>query len=243
MNNPNKITFRAILAWDDMCGIGLNNDLPWKKPEDLKKFRQRTTDSTVIMGKNTQNSIKKPLPNRNNIVVTSAHKNVLSGFKWAISAQDAIRECEKLGITDAWVIGGPGLIKEFIDAGLIQVFYVTTVKGIHRVDTYFDPELIKDWLAINLSTEGDCTFWALYPPKPDEKEPEWEWLKNYYAAKSETDKQILYQIEYKDPYTNVKCTAGVVYELAESYVINEPHPTIKDTLKIIYKNNVLNIIK
>lgn len=50
--------------------IGKNNGLPWRLPEDLKWFKKMTTGNVVIMGKNTYDSIGKPLPNRMNIVVS-----------------------------------------------------------------------------------------------------------------------------------------------------------------------------
>lgn len=51
--------------------IGVNNTIPWHLPDDMKRFKQLTTGSAVIMGKNTYHSMGKPLPNRRNIIVTS----------------------------------------------------------------------------------------------------------------------------------------------------------------------------
>ena len=50
--------------------IGVDNKLPWNLPEDLKRFKELTTNNVVIMGRKTYESIGKPLPNRINIVVT-----------------------------------------------------------------------------------------------------------------------------------------------------------------------------
>lgn len=61
----------AILAMDWRGGIGLNNDLPWKLPNDLKRFRELTMGNVVIMGYNTYMSLGKPLDGRRNIVITS----------------------------------------------------------------------------------------------------------------------------------------------------------------------------
>lgn len=44
--------------------------IPWKAPEDLKRFKERTTNSVVIMGRKTYESIGKPLPNRINCVIS-----------------------------------------------------------------------------------------------------------------------------------------------------------------------------
>ena len=65
---------RAILACDQDWGIGKDGDLPWPhNPDDLKWFKEQTTGSVVAMGKRTWDSLPtKPLPNRNNVVVTSS---------------------------------------------------------------------------------------------------------------------------------------------------------------------------
>lgn len=67
-----KIT--AILAMTNDGIIGKNNSLPWDIPEDLKRFKELTTNQIVIMGRNTFFSLPekfRPLPNRRNIVFSS----------------------------------------------------------------------------------------------------------------------------------------------------------------------------
>src|SRR3989338_3828463 len=67
-----KVTFVVAVAKNGV--IGSHNTLPFYIPEDLKHFKQVTEGKTVLMGKNTFNSImnrlKKPLPNRRNVVIT-----------------------------------------------------------------------------------------------------------------------------------------------------------------------------
>src|SRR5690625_1872020 len=50
--------------------IGFENDMPWHLPEDLKYFKEKTIDQTIIMGRKTFDSIGRALPNRRNIVLT-----------------------------------------------------------------------------------------------------------------------------------------------------------------------------
>ena len=50
--------------------LGKNNDLIWHLPADLKRFKKITSGHTILMGRNTFESIGKPLPNRTSIVIT-----------------------------------------------------------------------------------------------------------------------------------------------------------------------------
>ena len=61
---------KLITAYDKNKLIGVDNKLPWDLPEDLKHFKKSTLNKTIIMGKNTYLSLKKPLPNRVNIVIS-----------------------------------------------------------------------------------------------------------------------------------------------------------------------------
>ena len=62
--------FKAIVAMSLNRAIGKDNRLPWHLPEDLRWFKKLTTGNVIIMGRKTWDSIGKPLPNRESIVVT-----------------------------------------------------------------------------------------------------------------------------------------------------------------------------
>lgn len=65
----------AVLAMTDSLLIGSKNGLPWHLPEDMKRFKELTTDGIVIMGKTTYFSLPpkfRPLPNRRNIVLSAS---------------------------------------------------------------------------------------------------------------------------------------------------------------------------
>ena len=72
--------FSLIVAVGKNNEIGKNNQLLWHISEDLKNFKRITTGKTVIMGRNTYESIGRPLPNRVNIVLSrnflEAEKNM-----------------------------------------------------------------------------------------------------------------------------------------------------------------------
>ncbi|MDE6894535.1 MAG: dihydrofolate reductase, partial [Malacoplasma sp.] len=66
--------FICIWCEDLQRGIGKNNSIPWKIKEEMDFFKNTTFNKTVVMGKNTFLSIKKPLINRKNIVISSTLK-------------------------------------------------------------------------------------------------------------------------------------------------------------------------
>ncbi len=59
-----------IVAMDQQSLIGKNNDLPWKLSADLQYFRRVTMGKPIIMGRNTHESIGRPLPGRTKMIVT-----------------------------------------------------------------------------------------------------------------------------------------------------------------------------
>ena len=99
----------GIIAAVTKNGImGVDNQLPFNYPEDLSHFRKTTADSIVIMGRNTYDSIGKPLPKRRNIVVTSKK---IESVETANSLSGAIDLC----INDnrpIWLIGGSSIYEE-----------------------------------------------------------------------------------------------------------------------------------
>ncbi|WP_240674981.1 dihydrofolate reductase [Cellulomonas endophytica] len=86
--------------------IGLDNDLPWRIPEDLARFRRLTSGHPVVMGRRTWESlpeIYRPLPGRDNVVLTHDRGYDAPGAVVATSLDDALAV---VGDRDAWVIGG-----------------------------------------------------------------------------------------------------------------------------------------
>lgn len=88
--------------------IGVQNQLPFNYSEDLLHFRKTTTDSVVIMGKNTFESIGKPLPKRRNIVVTRSN---IDGVETVTSLKMAL-ELASNDTRHTWLIGGASIYEE-----------------------------------------------------------------------------------------------------------------------------------
>lgn len=126
---------KAILACDDMYGIGKNGKLPWpSNKEDLMYFRKCTLGHIVVMGYNTWKSIGKVLEGRLNIVCTNDPSKVKGVVKY-ITSIDEIKAISD-GDKDVWIIGGSKLISQCWD--IIDEFYLTRIRGIYECDTFID---------------------------------------------------------------------------------------------------------
>lgn len=80
--------------------IGVGNRLPWACSEDLRLFKEITSDQIVVMGRNTFESIGRPLPNRLNVVVTRSDLNKEGQFMWSPATPTAVLYINVKGITD-----------------------------------------------------------------------------------------------------------------------------------------------
>lgn len=120
-----------IAAIDDKRGIGKQNKLPWHLHEDLVRFKEITKGHTVIMGRNTFESIGKPLPDRKNIVITSDPQFRAEGVEIVNSVEDAFEKAKG----DVFVIGGASIFSQTI--GLADKLYITQVEGDFGCDTFF----------------------------------------------------------------------------------------------------------
>jgi dihydrofolate reductase len=99
-----------IVAVAENGVIGRNGALPWHVPSDLKTFRRLTLGKPVVMGRKTYDSIGKPLPGRDNIVVTRDAGFSAGGTERAASVDDALdiarRKATERGVDEIMVIGG-----------------------------------------------------------------------------------------------------------------------------------------
>ena len=135
--------------------IGNKNDLLWYLPEDLKHFKDVTAGKTVIMGRKTFESIfariKKPLPNRTNVVITRQTDIKLpEGVKVCSTIEDALRS---YGGADIFIIGGGEIYKQTIDKA--DKLYITHVDGDYTGDALFPAIDPKKWhLASEEKHEG-----------------------------------------------------------------------------------------
>ena len=92
-----------IVAKSNNGIIGKDGDLPWRIPEDLKRFKRLTTGNIVVMGRKTYDSIGRPLPNRKNIVISRNTSLKIEGVE---VEQDLIDVLKRNQEENVYVIGG-----------------------------------------------------------------------------------------------------------------------------------------
>ncbi len=80
-----------IVATDERGAIGRDGGLPWRLPDDLKRFKALTMGKPIVMGRKTWESIGKPLPGRHNIVITRQAGFAAPGVTVVASLDDALR--------------------------------------------------------------------------------------------------------------------------------------------------------
>jgi dihydrofolate reductase len=126
-----------VVAMDENRAIGKDNDLPWYLPNDLKHFKNVTMGKPIVMGRKTYESIGKPLPGRENIVVTRDEHYQAEGTTVVHSVDEVLKkEAEELS-----VIGGTEIFKLFMPVA--DRLYVTEIHHTFDADTYF-PEINRD---------------------------------------------------------------------------------------------------
>lgn len=126
--------------------IGVENKLPWHLGTDLRFFRKRTEGHAIIMGRNTFESIGRPLPRRENIVLSRTPLPDQKGIKWAGNIETALLLADIFSICNFkkqfFVIGGERIYSEFKD--YINRVYLTEVFARVNGDAKFDWDFDRD---------------------------------------------------------------------------------------------------
>lgn len=146
-----------IVAMDQNGVIGKNNALPWYYPEDLKFFKRKTLNHTVIMGRKTYDSIidtlGKPLPNRKNVVLTT-QKKPRAGVD---VIHDLTSYLHTLNPNEKhFVIGGKSVYEQTLPYA--DVLYITKINQVYDGDTYFPDYNKENYILIETKEDGPLTF-------------------------------------------------------------------------------------
>jgi len=128
--------------------IGANGQIPWYLPADLKYFRKTTTPHHIIMGRQTYESIGRPLSSRINIVITRNAYYLSTGCLIAHSVEEALSIAADHGETEAFIIGGAQLYQSTVE--LWDKIYLTTVEcKVDGADAYFPSVDWNEWELIS----------------------------------------------------------------------------------------------
>lgn len=139
-----------IACINNNWAIGYNNTLLYNIPNDMEYFKSKTFNKTVIMGKNTYLSLKvRPLPNRNNIVLSSSlYDNSVTICR---SIKDIYNSIADIPTNDVFIIGGELIYKTFINH--CSTAYITKVRDYSLADTFFPLNLdtSNNWILMDTS--------------------------------------------------------------------------------------------
>ena len=126
-----------IVAVDKNWGIGRDGKLLFYIPEDLKFFKEKTSGKTVVMGRKTLLSLPggKPLPNRNNIVLTRGHTlDKREDLTVVHSFEELFKIIDILSSDDVYLIGGAEIYNELLMN--CKTLYITKIEADGHADTF-----------------------------------------------------------------------------------------------------------
>ena len=132
-----KISLIAAMANNRV--IGKDNDMPWHMPADLKHFKAVTMGKPVVMGRKTFESIGRPLPGRQNVVISRNKDWHHDGVLVATSTEEALAFLKDA--QEIMVIGGGHVYQQFLP--LASRLYLTFIDLEVEGDTFF-----PDWKAV-----------------------------------------------------------------------------------------------
>ena len=121
--------------------IGNNGRLPWHLSEDLKRFKSITMGKPIIMGRVTYESIGKPLPGRENIILTRRSNYPEKGITIIHSSDEALKSARDSD--EVIIIGGGEIYKEFLSR--VNRLYITHVDLHIDGDAFFPKVDYSDW--------------------------------------------------------------------------------------------------
>lgn len=135
-----------IAAVAENNALGKNNDLIWRLPADLKRFKKVTFGHHIIMGRKTFESLGKPLPNRTTIIITRNKNYQIEGCITVNSLEEAIKAAKD--DENPFILGGGEIYKQAL--AYADILDLTLVHhSFEDADTFFPVVDFNKWDEIN----------------------------------------------------------------------------------------------
>ena len=136
-----------IVAMDRNRAIGKGNELPWRLPDDLKRFKALTLGKPILMGRKTADSLGRALPGRTNLVLTRSGRVPFDGMQAVASVEEARGIALAIGAEELCVIGGAEIYALNLQlADRLHLTHVDTV--VEDADAFFPSFDADDWQAV-----------------------------------------------------------------------------------------------
>jgi dihydrofolate reductase len=132
-----------IVAAAENGAIGRDNQLLWRLPDDLKRFKQLTLGHPMIMGRKTFESIGKPLPGRTSIVITRNPDFSFEGVISVHSLEEALKKAEEIDKQEVCIVGGGEIYNQ--SQAIATHIYLTQVHTEIEGDTFFKIDEPDAW--------------------------------------------------------------------------------------------------
>ncbi|HEY0506236.1 MAG TPA: dihydrofolate reductase [Lysobacter sp.] len=136
-----------IAALDRNRAIGRDNDLPWRLPDDLKRFKALTLGKPVLMGRRTAQSLGRALPGRRNLVLTRSGAVPFEGMQAVASLDEALRIAIDDGAQELCVIGG-GEVYALCLAHATHLYLTHVDTVVEGADAYFPAFDALQWRVV-----------------------------------------------------------------------------------------------
>ncbi|MGH8061307.1 MAG: dihydrofolate reductase [Pseudoxanthomonas sp.] len=133
-----------IVAMDRNRAIGKGNELPWRLPDDLKRFKALTLGKPILMGRKTADSLGRALPGRINLVLTRSGRVPFDGMQAVASIEEAQGIALASGAEELCVIGGAEIYA--LTLPLSDRLHLTHVDtAVDDADAFFPSFDVDEW--------------------------------------------------------------------------------------------------
>lgn len=130
-----------IAAMASNRAIGIRNTLPWRLPDDLQRFKALTMGHHIVMGRKTYDSIGKPLPGRDTVIVTRNIDYAVPGCIAVNSIEAALTVSH--GDSEVFFVGGADLYRQALP--IAHRIYLTEIQRVFDGDAFFPEFDLSMW--------------------------------------------------------------------------------------------------